>query len=139
VPVLCFLGALLFVVPGVILYLVWFVATPACVVERLGVFRSMGRSAELTKGHCWSIFGLQLVILISAMIVGSIASAVAPAILGAAGASALAASTALGQIVSLVWGAIWTAFYAIVMAVTYHDLRVAKEGVDTEQIAAVFE
>jgi hypothetical protein len=139
VPVLCFLAALLFVVPGVILYLVWFVATPVCVVERLGVFRSMGRSAELTKGICSRILGLQLVILISAIIVNSIVSAAAPAILGAAGASALAASTALGQIVSLVWGAIWTAFYAIVIAVTYHDLRVAKEGVDTEQIAAVFE
>jgi hypothetical protein len=32
-----------------------------------------------------------------------------------------------------------TAFNAIVIVVTYHDLRVAKEGVDTEQIAAVFE
>jgi len=29
VPVLCFLAALLFVIPGVILYLVWFVATPS--------------------------------------------------------------------------------------------------------------
>jgi hypothetical protein len=141
VSVLCALAMLLFVVPGVILYLVWFVATPVCVVERLGVFRSMGRSAELTKGHCWSLFGLQLAILIPVMIIGSIVSAVAPAILGAAGASALSASldTTLGQIVSLVWSAIWTAFYAILIAVTYHDLRVAKEGVDTEQIAAVFE
>jgi hypothetical protein len=140
VPVLCFLAALLFIVPGVILYLVWFVATPVCVVERLGVFRSMGRSAELTNGFCWRILGLQLVILISVFVIGSIASTAAPAILGAAGASALAASldTTLGQVVNMVWNAIWTAFYAIVVAVTYHDLRVAKEGVDTEQIAAVF-
>jgi hypothetical protein len=138
VPVLCFLGTLLFVVPGVILYLVWFVATPVCVVERLGVFRSMGRSAELTTGCCWRIFGLQLVILIAAAIIGSIVSAAAPAILGAAGASA-SLDTTLGQIASQIWSAIWTAFNAIVIAVTYHDLRVAKEGVDTEQIAAVFE
>jgi hypothetical protein len=141
VPVLCFLAALLFLVPGVILYLVWFVATPVCVVERLGVFRSMGRSAELTKGYCWRILGLLLVILISAAIVGSIVSAVASAILGASGVSALSATldTTLGQIVNLIWSAIWTAFFAIVIVVTYHDLRVAKEGVDTEQIAAVFE
>jgi hypothetical protein len=123
------------------LYLVWFVATPACVVERLGVFRSLGRSAELTSGHYWSLFGMQLAILIPAIIIGSIASAVAPAIFGAAGAAALSASldTTLGQIVSSVWSAIWTAFYAVLIAVTYHDLRVAKEGVDTEQIADVFE
>jgi hypothetical protein len=140
-PVLCFLAAALFVVPGVILYLVWFVATPACVVERLGMFRSMGRSAELTSGHCWSLFGMQLAILIPAIIIGSLTSAVAPAILGEAGVSALSASvhTTLGQIVSSLWSAIWTAFYAILIAVTYHDLRVAKEGVDTEQIAEVFE
>jgi hypothetical protein len=45
----------------------------------------------------------------------------------------------VGQIVNLVWGAIWSAFLAILIVVTYHDLRVAKEGVDTDQIAAVFE
>jgi hypothetical protein len=141
VPLLCVLATLLFVVPGVILYLVWFVATPVCVVERLGVLRSMGRSAELTSGHCWKLFGMQLAILIPSIIIGSITSAAAPAIFGAAGASALAASldTTLGQIVSLAWSATWTAFYAILVAVTYHDLRVAKEGVDTNHIAAVFE
>jgi hypothetical protein len=32
-----------------------------------------------------------------------------------------------------------TAFYAVLIVVTYHDLRVAKEGIDTDQIAAVFE
>ena len=141
VPVLCFLAALLFLVPGMILYLTWFVATPVCVVEQLGVFRSMGRSAELTRGHCWRIFGLLLVILIPATIIGAIVSAVASAILGASGIAALSATlgTTLGHIVDLIWSAIWSAFFAIVIVVTYHDLRVAKEGVDTEQIAAVFE
>jgi hypothetical protein len=43
------------------------------------------------------------------------------------------------QVISLIWTAIWTAFFAILGVVAYHDLRVAKEGVDTEQIAAVFE
>jgi len=141
VPVLCFLAALLFLVPGVILYLTWFVATPVCVVEQLGVFRSMGRSAELTKGYCWRILGLQLAILIPAAMVGSVASAVASSIPGASGVLALSTTldTTLGHIVNLIWIAIWTAFYAIVIVVTYHDLRVAKEGVDTEQIASVFE
>jgi hypothetical protein len=37
-----------------------------------------------------------------------------------------------------IWSAIFTAFSAIVTTIIYHDLRVAKEGVDTEQIAAVF-
>ena len=37
------------------------------------------------------------------------------------------------------WGALFGAFNAIMVVVTYHDLRVAKEGVDTDQIAAVFD
>jgi hypothetical protein len=43
------------------------------------------------------------------------------------------------QVVDLIWTAVWTASYAIAVAVVYHDLRAAKEGVDTGQIAAVFE
>ena len=48
-------------------------------------------------------------------------------------------TTTVAQIASLIWSAIWTTFPAIPVVVTYHDLRVAKEGIDTDQIAAVFE
>jgi hypothetical protein len=139
--ILIFLASILLVVPGLILFVMWFVATPACVVEGLGPFRSMGRSRELTKGHRWKVLGLQLAILIPALIVGAIVGAVILAVSGPGGflAVATALSSTLGQVVNLIWNAIWTAFYAIVIVVTYHDLRVAKEGVDTDQIAAVFE
>jgi hypothetical protein len=40
---------------------------------------------------------------------------------------------------TLAWNGVWGAFYAIFGVVTYHDLRVAKEGVDVHQIAAVFD
>ena len=138
VPIFCFLASLLFIIPGIILYVMWFVAMPVCVVEQLGPFGSLGRSRQLTKGHRWKIVGLQLVIIIPALIIGGLVGAI---IVGTGGflAMASALSSTLGQVVNLVWSAIWTAFYAIVIVVTYHDLRVAKEGVDTEQIAAVFE
>ena len=48
-------------------------------------------------------------------------------------------NTILSFLGSLAWSAIWGAFYAIVVAVSYHDLRVAKEGMDIEQIVAVFD
>jgi hypothetical protein len=130
-------GLVLLIVPGAMLYTMWFVATPACVVERLGVLGSMGRSRELTKGHRWKILGLYLLVLIPALIIGGIVGGITAAG-GAAALSAALAST-LGQVVNLVWSAAWTAFLAVAVVVTYHDLRVAKEGVDTEQIAAVFE
>ena len=85
-----------------------------------------------------------LVILIPALIVGGIVLGVMAA-LGAGGAQGFIGTVKalngafLTQLVSLIWNAIWSTFYAIVVVVTYHDLRVAKEGVDTEQIAAVFD
>jgi hypothetical protein len=137
VSLLVGLAALLLVFPGLMLYTMWFVATPVCVVERLGVFRSMGRSRQLTKGHRWKIFGLYLLILIPAIIIGAIVGGIAVA--GGAAALSSALASTVGRIANLIWSAAWTAFYAIVVVVTYHDLRVAKEGVDTDQIASVFE
>jgi hypothetical protein len=121
------------------LYLMWSVATSVCVVEQLGPFRSMGRSRELTKGHRWKIFGLILLTVIPAGIVGLIVSAVAVGALGTVMGLPSALVGPLGQVVGLLWGAVWKAFYVILAVVIYHDLRVAKEGVDTEKIAAVFE
>src|SRR5260370_15008238 len=135
------LASMLLIFPGLMLYVMWFVATPVCVVEQMGPFRSLGRSRQLTKGHRWKIFGLILLILLPALIVGAIVGVVTVATLGPAGFLALPAALAspLAPGVNLSWGAAWGAFYAVMVVVTYHDLRVAKEGVDTEQIAAVFE
>jgi len=139
VSLLIALASALLLFPGVMLYTMWFVATPVCVVEQLGPFASMSRSRELTKGHRWKIFGLLLLLLIPAFIIGAIIGVVAVAITGGFLTLANAMATTVGQIVNLAWNAVWTAFFAILIVVAYHDLRVAKEGVDTDQIAAVFE
>jgi hypothetical protein len=129
VTFLAALAAIAFIFPAFMLITMWFVATPACVVERLGPIKSMGRSRQLTKGHRWKIFGLMVVMFLAA---------------GIAGPAITAAFTAIGGsnfalVGDLIWNGIWGAFYAIAVVVTYHDLRVAKEGIDIEQIAAVFE
>jgi hypothetical protein len=128
-------------IPVIMLFLMWSVSTPVCVVERLGAFGSLARSRELTKGHRWKILGLLLVTIIPGVIIAAIVraalglprGAVVVLTLGAGGPGVML------QILSLIWDAIWTAFLSILIVVIYHDLRVAKEGVDTEQIAAVFE
>jgi hypothetical protein len=74
------LGALLteiiafVLVIGGALYLlsVWFVGIPVCVVERLGPIASLLRSADLTKGHRWKIFGLGLLLLLVGGLIGKI-------------------------------------------------------------------
>jgi hypothetical protein len=102
---------------------------PACVVEERGVWSSLGRSGQLTEGYRWKIF-----VLMSLMYA---ADSVVDGVIGQA------LSQVAGGIPELaghaIWNGIWGAFFAILAVVTYHDLRVAREGVDTEQIAAVFE
>src|SRR5882672_2304710 len=66
------LAALLLIVPGLIVMTMWFVSTPACVVERTGPWTSMKRSAALTKGHRWKVFGLLLLLFIINVIVSQI-------------------------------------------------------------------
>ena len=128
--VLMALGAALLIIPGVIVATMVFVATPVCVVERLGPFDSMERSAQLTKGQRGKIFGLLILLAVPAAIVGALIDTLAEV----AGVNQMLAS-----IVHVAWDATWGAAYAVLVIAVYHDLRVAKEGVDTAQIAAVFE
>jgi len=121
-------GFLLLLVPGFILLAVWYVATPACVVERRGPIESMSRSADLTRGFRWKVFGLIVVLALAQSIAGGSLTAVVAKL-----------SLTVNAVVLLVWGALFGAYSAIAVAVTYHDLRVAKEGIDIERITAVFD
>ena len=121
-------GVLLLIVPGVIWFIMWSVAVPVCVVEQLGPIDSMRRSTALTRGHRWKIFGIFLLL----GVINLVARLVLYRVLVAIGGIWTAG------IGLWVWAALITAFGAIVTTIIYHDLRVAKEGVNTEQIAAVF-
>jgi membrane-anchored glycerophosphoryl diester phosphodiesterase (GDPDase) len=129
VGVLFIVGWILLLIPGLILASMLFVTLPACVVERIGVFASIKRSAALTKGHRWRIFGLLLLY----WVIVSIGSAVLLAVLASLGAFA---ALPFGN---FFWSALVNAFQAVVVVVAYHDLRVAKEGIDVHRIAAVFD
>ena len=122
------LGMMLLLVPGFILLVMWAVVVPVCVVEGLGPTRSMGRSRDLTKGYRWPIFGLLLILLIVSF-VGNKVVALILAPTGVAGA-------AIGTIV---WSALWAVYWDCLLIMMYHDLRVAKEGASTDQIASVFD
>jgi len=123
------LGLILLIIPGLFLYTIWFVGLPACIIERLGPFPSLRRSRELTKGHRWKLLGLALLIIIPSL---------GASFLITTGLAAVAGPT-VALIGRLIWKAIWGAFATVVIVVTYHDLRVAKEGADIDQVAAVFD
>lgn len=123
------IAAILLLIPAFIVMTMLFVAMPACIVELLGPMDSLRRSRELTKGHRWAIFGLWFLVAI-VVAIGSKLAGVVGSLIGGVSVSLL---------FSLIWGALAGAFNAIMVVVAYHDLRVAKEGVDTDKIASVFD
>jgi hypothetical protein len=122
------LAAFALIFPAFMVMCMWYVATPACVVERLGPVKSLSRSSDLTRGSRWRIFGMVIVV----GIIGAMGTGMVEAIGQGAG-------PLIGSVAKVIWQALLGAYDAILVVVTYHDLRVAKEGVDTDQIAAVFE
>jgi hypothetical protein len=128
VGILTGLSAILLIFPAFIVLTMLFVSMPACIVEQLGPVSSLTRSSQLTKGNRWKVFGLWLVFWVVAVIANLILKAI-----GTLG------GPAVGLILEFAWGALTGAFNAVMVVVTYHDLRVAKEGVDTDQIASVFD
>jgi len=123
------LGIILLVIPGLIASVILCVALPACVVERLGPIESMERSSALTRGYRWPIFGAFLVL----SIVGLVAGALITGLLRDAGPGWLMPT------VSYLWETLAQAYQTVLVAIIYHDLRVVKDGIDLENIAAVFD
>lgn len=130
-------GFLLLFVPGVLFLVAAAVAVPAAVVERPGVFGAIGRSFELTRGSRWPLFaaGLAVVAAVWAL------SGVVQVALSVLASAALPPAPAMA--VTLVGSQLGSALFSVVpvvaVAVAYHDLRRAKEGVDTAELARVFE
>jgi hypothetical protein len=123
-------------IPGIFVVIILWVTIPVAVVERRGI-GSLGRSMALTKGYRWRIFAVFLILLAIifalAMLIGVIVAAI---MIGGGGVDEISPGA-----VAMEWilSALIAMFFAVMYAVSYHDLRVAKEGVDTDQIASVFD
>ena len=120
------LGLVLLIVPGIILYLMWIVATPVMMAEDRGVIDSLGRSAELTSGSKRMIFVLLLIFFVLAIVFGLFVAFVG------------SLSTILLAIITLVSNTITGAIQGAGVASIYVDLRTAKEGTDTSALAEIF-
>jgi len=106
-----------------------YVAVPAAVVERPGIFEALERSWHLTNGNKARIF------LISVLF-GLVSVAPMIALLGV---GTIWVGEEFSWAFSWIVTAVLASIEAVFMAVIYHDLRVAVDGVDTEEIAAVFD
>jgi uncharacterized membrane protein len=120
------IGFVFLIIPGVILYLMWMVAVPVLMVENLGVFDSLSRSAALTKGSRWKLLGLIVVFFIFSMII-AIPIGVISLI-----------STSLSLVSSALLSTVSAAVGAAGIAAIYIELRGSKEGTNSDQLASVF-
>jgi hypothetical protein len=136
------LGLILLLVPGLILMTMWTVSGPAVVAERLGPIAAMRRSAELTSGARWKVFGLLLLLgIANAMLQGAVAGTITQS---SGGGLSMARMMAQGGfptvwiIVSVLVTTVTGAVGAIVQASLYIELREWKEGPALDRLADVF-
>jgi len=136
------IGLALIIVPGLFLIVRWAVAGPAIVVEDLGPTGAMGRSADLSRGHRWAIFGL--LVLYAIVAYGGIFGL---AFLNNALGWPNATDASFGNFTTLQLAAtgIDAALQAVLSLIStvgtaaiYFELRRVKEGVDIEALAATF-
>lgn len=131
------LGFLLLIVPGIILALMWAVATPALVMEDIGVVDAFGRSRFLTKGARWNVLFLMIVVAIAMWLV--MAVAVVPTLILGGGMAAMGtAPTAISMIVDAVTTTFGTALWSTMQTSLYFALRDWREGPQTDALADVF-
>lgn len=126
------LGFLLLVIPGLLLMPRLFVATPAAVVEKTGVVASIGRSEELTRGSVRPVFAVAFGLAVLSFLTGM-------AIVLVLGDGATPQEVANTSIAMELTSIVWSSLSAVAAVVVYNDLRLAKDGLDTEQLAAVFD
>ena len=130
---LAIIGLVLWIVPGIILLVSfnWFNAV--LMIERTGPMQSLGRSWRLVSGERGRIFlaglGFLIIVLIILFIPSIIMELILVFLLGTSAGFAFFLS---GQIVTLLGIPLVAAFTAVV----YLDLRVRKERLDKEGLAA---
>ena len=74
------IGFVFLIVPGIIIGLMWSVSVPSQIEEKRGVFGSLSRSRELTKGSRWALLGLVVVIYIVAAVIAALVGVLAVAL-----------------------------------------------------------
>lgn len=136
-------GMILLFVPGLIAMCMLSIAVPAEVAERPGVIGALSRSADLTRGHRWAIFGL---LLLYAVAIWALTSGVALItgllFFGGVGKTYFNAEGGplayIGVVVTTLVTAAVTMVSAVGVAALYTELRLVKDGPQTQSLDEVF-
>jgi hypothetical protein len=123
-------GMILLIVPGIIAACVLYVAMPASVIEKPGVFGALRRSSDLTRGYRGAMFGLLLIVGVINWLIGKVEQT-------AFDMSTLA-NIKTYMYVNCASSIVMGAFTSVLAAVAYYSLRVEKDGTTVDELAAVF-
>jgi hypothetical protein len=137
---LAFVGALLFVIPGLIILVGMALTAPALVVENLpSSTAALSRSWSLTRRARWKMVGifiplflLLVVPMIAVTVVGGIVAAMV-------GLDPGGDSAAIGVIGAALAGLVQMLVYPVfncALTIAYYDQRIRKEGFDLELLAS---
>lgn len=125
------IGYILLVVPGIIEAIRLYAAIPAAVLEGKTGNAAIDRSARLTTGSRWPIFGSWLLMFVISLGLG---------MLGGFVFGTMAFESPFAWVWLQVGIVVFTStLSAAMMAVCYALLRQGKENVDVKQLAAVFD
>ncbi len=111
---------------------VLWVAVPVVTVERRGVFGSLSRAGDLSRGLRWKIYGTVLVVLALVFVVSIVFGGVFSALTYVTGSVVFEFLSVFVSLLLIGWA-------AATSAVGYYDLRMAKEGADLDEIITVFD
>lgn len=124
------------IVPGVLLFIMWSLAVPTKVLEQKGIFDSMSRSMELTKGSRGRIFVIALLIVVLAIAISwllqwPILIAAGFSLKGGVQRITIGWQVAL-LIADFVSRSLVGALSTIALSLVYYDQRVRKEAFDLQ-------
>lgn len=122
-------GALLFIIPGIIIFFMLYVAIPTVVVENTGVFEALKKSRELTYGFKGYIFGLTFFL----GIIQNILSKVIEIVLAQPGLEMIYAFTIFFMMFC------FSCVGSVACVVVYYNLRKIKENIEVKEILRVFD
>jgi hypothetical protein len=127
VDVMIAVGAVFLILPAIAVWVLFRLTLPAMVVEGIGPFRAIGRSAKLVGRRFWVILGLSMLAFLVGQIAGQLLSLVPTAVGAVFGLHwaylLLAAGSIAVQTVTWSWS-------LIVVTLVYLDTRSRSEGLD---------
>ncbi|MDE0376610.1 MAG: hypothetical protein OXK16_11720 [bacterium] len=131
--ILMVIGFVLLVIPGIFVLVSLAVTWEALIIEGVGPMESIKRSWRLVSGERWRVFGAGvLVIVLMVIFVGVVSAVIAlilSAVLGVSGGMT-------GYLVQQVASLLSIPLTAALGTVIYLDLRVRKESLSADELAA---